>query len=105
MPPPSSRLPTLTGLRFVAAAVVFANHAGLESVFASDIANFLLTGVTASAAEGAVAFFFMLSGFVLTWSDRPGDRPARFWRRRAVKVLPNHVVTWTAGLALMLLAG
>jgi peptidoglycan/LPS O-acetylase OafA/YrhL len=98
----ADRLPALTGLRFVAATAVFANHAGLESVFRSDTANFVLAGATASLAQAAVAFFFMLSGFVLTWSARPDDTPGHFWRRRAAKVLPNHVVTWTAGLLLML---
>jgi peptidoglycan/LPS O-acetylase OafA/YrhL len=100
----ADRLPALTGLRFVAAGAVFVNHAGLESVFRSGVLNFVLAGVTASLAEAAVAFFFMLSGFVLTWSARADDTPVLFWRRRAAKILPNHVVTWTAGLLLMLVA-
>jgi peptidoglycan/LPS O-acetylase OafA/YrhL len=104
LPSGADRLPALTGLRFVAAVAVFANHAGLESVFRSATANFVLAGATASLAEAAVAFFFMLSGFVLTWSARPDDTPALFWRRRAAKILPNHLVTWTAGLLLMLAA-
>ena len=103
-PSETGRLPALTGLRFVAALAVFANHAGLESVFRSGTVNFVLAGATASLAEAAVAFFFMLSGFVLTWSARPDDTAGHFWRRRAAKILPNHVVTWTAGLLLMLAA-
>jgi peptidoglycan/LPS O-acetylase OafA/YrhL len=104
IPSATDRLPALTGLRFVAATVVFVHHAGLESTFRSGTANFVLAGATASLAQAAVAFFFMLSGFVLTWSARPGDTPARFWRRRAAKILPNHLVTWTAGLLLLLAA-
>jgi peptidoglycan/LPS O-acetylase OafA/YrhL len=103
-PSRAGRLPALTGLRFVAATAVFANHAGLEGVFRSGTVNFVLAGATASLAEAAVAFFFMLSGFVLTWSARPGDPARSFWRRRAAKILPNHLVTWTAGLLLMLAA-
>ncbi len=102
LPSGADRLPALTGLRFVAALAVFANHAGLEGVFRSEPVNFALGGATASLAEAAVAFFFMLSGFVLIWSARPDDTPARFWRRRAAKIVPNHLVTWTAGLLLML---
>jgi peptidoglycan/LPS O-acetylase OafA/YrhL len=107
-PPPSgrrARLDSLTGLRFIAALTVFFDHAGLETVFRSHEADFLLTGLTASLAEAAVGFFFMLSGFVLTWSAAPGDTPRSFWRRRAAKILPNHVLTWTAGLVLLVVSG
>lgn len=47
----------------------------------------------------------MLSGFVLAWSARPGDTPGRFWRRRLVKVYPNHLVTFAAALVLLATAG
>src|SRR5580704_3946715 len=100
-----ARLDSLTGLRFIAALTVFFDHAGLETVFRSHEADFLLTGLTASLAEAAVGFFFMLSGFVLTWSATPGDTPRSFWRRRAAKILPNHVLTWTAGLVLLAASG
>jgi peptidoglycan/LPS O-acetylase OafA/YrhL len=103
--PARARLDSLTGLRFVAALAVFADHAGLETVFRSHTVNFLLVGLTASLAEAAVGFFFMLSGFVLTWSARPGDVSTAFWRRRAAKILPNHVITWTAGLLLLVASG
>ncbi len=100
--PNRARLHSLTGLRFVAALAVFIDHSGLETVFRSHTVNFLLVGLTASLAEAAVGFFFMLSGFVLTWSARAGDTGASFWRRRAAKILPNHVITWTAGLLLLI---
>src|SRR4051794_13817969 len=85
--PRADRLPALTELRFLSAAAVFVNHAGLESGFRSGVLNFVLAGVPASLAEAAVAFFFMLSGFVLTWSARADDTPVLFWRRRAAKIL------------------
>ncbi|QWA22163.1 acyltransferase [Streptomyces sp. JCM17656] len=50
-----------------------------------------------------VSFFFVLSGFVLTWSARPGDTLTGFWRRRVLKIFPNHVVMWA--LAMVLFAG
>jgi peptidoglycan/LPS O-acetylase OafA/YrhL len=52
-----------------------------------------------------VSFFFVLSGFVLAWSARPGDTVTGFWRRRLVKVWPNHAVTAVATLALLAAAG
>jgi peptidoglycan/LPS O-acetylase OafA/YrhL len=58
----------------------------------------------ASGASG-VPFFFILSGMVLTWSARPGTSAAVFWRRRAARVLPNHVVTWLVVLAMTAVAG
>jgi peptidoglycan/LPS O-acetylase OafA/YrhL len=98
-------MPALTGLRFLAAMIVFVNHSGLENVYPSARANFLITGLSATVGEAAVGFFFMLSGLVLTISAPPGDTPLRFLRRRAVKILPNHALTWTAGLLLMITAG
>ncbi len=50
-----------------------------------------------------VEFFFVLSGFVLAWSARPGDTTTAFWRRRFVKIYPVYVVAWA--LALWLFAG
>ena len=58
-----------------------------------------------SGAVG-VSFFFVLSGFVLTWLARPGETAHRVWRRRAAKIYPNHAVTWAVALAgMILLAG
>ncbi|WP_425555526.1 acyltransferase family protein [Kitasatospora kazusensis] len=47
-----------------------------------------------------VSFFFVLSGFVLFWSSKPGADNGRFWSRRAVKLFPNHLVTFAAAMAL-----
>jgi peptidoglycan/LPS O-acetylase OafA/YrhL len=47
-----------------------------------------------------VVFFFVLSGFVLTWSVREGESKPRFWRRRLVKIYPNYLVAWVAAFVL-----
>ena len=47
-----------------------------------------------------VTFFFLLSGFVLTYSARPNDTPRRFWRRRLVKLYPSHVAGWIGAMVL-----
>lgn len=102
-----SRLPSLTGLRFLAAMSVFLFHTSLLSSpsgpmnpFADqDVAN-AYGSVFGIAGFTGVSFFFVLSGFVLTWSNRPGEPVRSFLRRRAVKIYPNHVVMWAISLLL-----
>ncbi|GAA0614136.1 acyltransferase [Streptomyces crystallinus] len=99
-----SRLPSLTGMRFIAALMVFFFHVSLPDFtpFGGDFAD----GAEWLFSKGGwvgVSFFFILSGFVLTWSAREGDTPRRFMRRRLVKLYPNHVVTFA--LSMLLFAG
>lgn len=81
-------LPSLTGLRAVAALTVFASH----------VAS---TGPTARLFQQgrvAVAFFFVLSGFVLMWAH-DDDVPARvFYRKRFARIYPAFLVAWIAGI-------
>lgn len=103
--PDRARLPSLTGLRVPAAMLVFLNHSGVSTVYRDDTANFLLTGLTACIGEGAVGYFFALSGFVLTWSLRSSDTPVTFIRRRLAKIVPNHLLTWLIGFTLLVAVG
>ncbi|MFE9747533.1 acyltransferase family protein [Saccharothrix saharensis] len=96
-----ARLPSLTGLRFLAAFVVFGFHLHAGGLFAGTGAEGVLAVLLGQGATG-VGFFFLLSGFVLTWSAREGLPATVGMRRRAARVLPNHVVVWVvvfAGLA------
>lgn len=78
------RLDSLTGLRFLAAAMVLVHHfANFVDVPALAWFRFGATGVT---------FFFILSGFVLTWSFTPADTLPRFYWRRAARIWPMHLV-------------
>ncbi|MYV46700.1 acyltransferase family protein [Streptomyces sp. SID2888] len=99
-PPTAARLPSLAGLRFVCAIAVFCAHAYVTLSFNGD-----WTGTRATVAlvvgRSALSFFFVLSGFVMTWSARPGDTATAFWRRRAAKIYPTHVLTWFAALVLI----
>lgn len=81
-----NRLDSLTGLRFFAAWLVVVHH---FSNFATLPYFWRYTGFGATG----VTFFFVLSGFVLTWSFVPSDTPTRFYWRRFARIWPLHVVT------------
>ncbi|MFE1958629.1 acyltransferase family protein [Streptomyces sp. NPDC059479] len=103
---PSSftRLPSLTGMRFIAAFMVFLFHSALMgpepiNPFQGEAAETYANIVSKTGWVG-VSFFFILSGFVLTYSARPDDTPRRFLRRRLVKLYPNHVMAFAAAMVL-----
>ncbi|GGM61194.1 acyltransferase [Micromonospora sonchi] len=99
------RLPTLTGMRMIAAIIVFLSHATLMGFFADERLEdwfFLIFSRTGSAA---LNFFFILSGFVLAWSVQDGDTKRAFWRRRAAKIMPNNLVVCAVIVILLILTG
>ncbi|MFI2764743.1 acyltransferase family protein [Streptomyces echinatus] len=90
-PAAQSSLPSLTGLRWMAALLVFGLHVN-NFGYLGGTGGRLVNWAFSPGATG-VSFFFVLSGFVLTWSARPGDRPLSFWRRRIARIYPVHLVT------------
>src|SRR5919107_1067497 len=76
-------LPSLTGLRWMAALLVFGLHVHNFGWFGGTGGR-LVSWAFGAGATG-VSFFFVLSGFVLTWSARPRDRALAFWRRRVAR--------------------
>ncbi|GAA0577963.1 acyltransferase [Streptomyces crystallinus] len=102
--PATSRLPSLTGLRFPAALLVFLNHSGLPfpglRLLKDNETTHDWFELTRNAGSLGVTFFFVLSGFVLTWSARETDTTRAFWRRRFVKIYPNYVITWVLAMVL-----
>ncbi|MEU6882660.1 acyltransferase [Streptomyces sp. NPDC046712] len=102
--PRTSRLPSLTGLRFVAALLVFAFHTTWQTRYVTGSGGEALGDAFANAGFYGVSFFFVLSGFVLTWSARADDTAPRIWRRRLAKIYPNHLVTFVLAAVLMLIA-
>ncbi|MFE9453737.1 acyltransferase family protein [Streptomyces sp. NPDC006739] len=99
--PPSTSvppLPSLTGLRWMAALLVFGLHVRNFGYFGGRGGS-IMTWAFGAGASG-VSFFFILSGFVLMWSARPNDRAPRFWRRRIARVYPVHVVTLLLALVM-----
>jgi peptidoglycan/LPS O-acetylase OafA/YrhL len=78
------RLHSLTGLRWWAAFGVFGYH--MNNLAPLPIADQLHLG------NYGVMFFFVLSGFVLTWSARPGTTVGTFYWRRFARIYPAHFV-------------
>ncbi|MCQ4079750.1 acyltransferase [Streptomyces sp. RB6PN25] len=106
-------LPSLTGLRFLAALLVFFFHTSLANspippnAPINPFANRSLAAwdelVFSKAGYVGVSFFFVLSGFVLTWASKPNEPATAFLRRRLVKIFPNHLAVWA--VAMVLFAG
>ncbi|WP_446040385.1 acyltransferase family protein [Streptomyces sp. SID1121] len=102
---PAARLDTLTGLRFVAALLVFLYHSFVEVSFVSGNTGLRLGSAMDRGGSYGVGFFFVLSGFVLTWSYRPDTSRGLFLRRRLAKIFPNHLVTLAAAILLAVSTG
>lgn len=81
------QLNSLTGLRFFAAIAVVLYHLRIYLPDLRDVLAIFDYGFT------GVSFFFLLSGFVLTWSHRPTIRTSRFYLHRFARIWPLHVVT------------
>lgn len=81
---PRARLDSLTGLRWFAAFGVFLYH--YRNIGTPPGLGLAVSGYT------GVAFFFVLSGFVLTWSARPGVGLLQFYVRRFARIWPAHMV-------------
>lgn len=103
--PGTGQLHSLTGVRFIAALMVFLFHIIYEAPFENGSVAHWYDRCFNQAGRTGVAFFFVLSGFVLTWSARPEGAVGRFWQRRLTKVFPNHLITYLAAIILTLAAG
>ncbi|MFN8075740.1 MAG: acyltransferase family protein [Kineosporiaceae bacterium] len=89
-------LPSLTGLRWVAAMMVFTLHMRL---YFTGTPGWYVDWAFRGGSSG-VSFFFILSGFVLVWSARDHDSAFTFWRRRFARIYPLHLVTALMALGL-----
>lgn len=88
-------LPALTGIRFLAAMQVVFFHFGssfaLRHNFPHPLGNFLANGWI------AVSLFFILSGFILSYTytgqiEAPGGK-RRFWAARFARIYPVYVMS------------
>lgn len=76
---PALKLDSLTGLRAIAIALVFWHH--ISPVYDAH-----------SAGMVGVSLFYLLSGFVMAWTDREDDTAWLFYRRRFARIVPTYVV-------------
>ena len=97
--PVLTHLPSLTGIRAVAAFAVFLSHAdGLVPVNratnepSGDVVSVLNWG-----AHG-VGLFFVLSGFVLAFTWKPARSTQNYLAARVARIWPAHVIVWFAFL-------
>jgi peptidoglycan/LPS O-acetylase OafA/YrhL len=100
-------LPVLTSLRFFAALSVVVFH--VVSARSGDALEF--DGFIKELAIGgysAVTFFFILSGFILTYAhagpsevDHPDIKPSTFWRLRFARIVPAYFLGLLLGLPLL----
>ncbi|MFC9773194.1 MULTISPECIES: acyltransferase family protein [unclassified Pseudarthrobacter] len=91
MPATGRRLASLTGLRFFAALAVVMYHLHLYVPPLADSLSVFGYGFT------GVSFFFVLSGFVLAWSQRQHGSARSFYWHRIARIWPLHLLT--TGLA------
>jgi peptidoglycan/LPS O-acetylase OafA/YrhL len=107
LPAVTSRLPSLDGWRAVSIAMVLGHHCTFAQGFPYALA--LAFNVIFDAGLG-VRFFFIISGFLITWlmileRDKTGSVSLReFYIRRSLRILPVYV-TFLGVLALLDLAG
>ncbi len=92
---------SLTASRFIAALVVFGSH--LVERFPSP--PLTAAGFLTDTASGAVGYFFILSGFVLSLGMGLPVRPRSWWRRRFARLAPVYVVTGLCSVAFLTLQG
>ena len=90
--PTSSRLDTLTALRFFAALFVAIHHTR------QMWAHTELTDIIGQVGWLGVAFFFTLSGFVLMWNYDPKFSYRKFLTRRLIRIYPLHFITLVLSL-------
>jgi peptidoglycan/LPS O-acetylase OafA/YrhL len=89
-PNPASLLPSLTGLRWVTAVMIFGFHVITLRYFTDQAA--LAGMVVFIGGRSGVTMFFVLSGFVLAWGHDPRRSAGSFYVRRLARVYPLHLV-------------
>ncbi|MBW9122392.1 acyltransferase [Microbacterium trichothecenolyticum] len=87
------RLDSLTGVRAIAAFLVFWHH-GAEQ-FEGGISSGMI----------GVSLFYILSGFVMAWTDRESDTAWLFYRRRFARIYPVYFVAVTVAIAFAVVGG
>ncbi|QLY33423.1 acyltransferase family protein [Nocardia huaxiensis] len=89
-------LPSLTGARWWAAFAVFLLHAlvflPVYPFQKSELFRTIHQWMPMQLGAAGVTFFFVLSGFIIYWSFKPGMSVRGFYRRRVLKIYPTHLL-------------
>jgi peptidoglycan/LPS O-acetylase OafA/YrhL len=95
---PARKLNALTSLRFFAAGLIVYLHVGFADVFGLPS-----TRAHTFPFQNGVAFFFVLSGFILAYvySSRPRLERRRFLLARVARIWPAHVTALILGFVLV----
>ncbi|WP_369637623.1 acyltransferase family protein [Nocardia sp. JMUB6875] len=93
-------LPSLTGARWWAAFAVFVLHAlvflPVYPFQKSELFRHIHEWIPMQLGAAGVTFFFVLSGFIIYWSFKPGMSVSGFYRRRVLKIWPTHLLAAAA---------
>ncbi|MEU8886870.1 acyltransferase [Streptomyces sp. NPDC048442] len=92
-----NRLDSLTSLRFFAAFAVFAHHFSGHGKGTGYGTAPLIFPYSMIGGHG-VTFFFVLSGFLLTWVFKPQEHPLAFYWRRIGRIWPASLVAAVLGV-------
>lgn len=96
------RLPSLTSLRFLAASFVFASHLPYLEHAPSAVTRWLSVNVFDEGFIG-VTFFFVLSGFILTYTYADQQiSDTSFRLKRFARIYPLHVAAFLLSVPLTL---
>lgn len=90
-------LPSLTSARWYAAAIVFVVHAlvfmPVYPFQKSELFRTIHGIIPMQVGSAAVTFFFLLSGFIIFWSNGAMREPVYYVLRRLLKLYPTHLIT------------
>ena len=95
---PARHLPSLTGLRWATAMLIFGHHLMAVEYFGGTGGT--VWGFLFEAGKTGVTLFFILSGFVLAWGFKPQQSAGSFYWHRFARIYPLHLV----GVVLALVA-
>ncbi|WP_347943018.1 acyltransferase [Sphaerisporangium sp. TRM90804] len=88
-------------MRFIAAFLVLITHGIDANLFSSASMRSTYASVVLIAGLAGVTYFFILSGFILTYVQRTTDTAKAFWWRRFLKIYPTHLITLVGALLLV----
>lgn len=91
---PLRNLPSLNGIRIIAAMFVFIFHTSLGNIlnlFSDESIGEAYSFVLSKAGWVSVSFFFILSGFVMNRSSPSVSSPLHFYKKRFAKIYPVNI--------------